>query len=61
MDHNYRSYWLAFIILSGIFYIIFGASYAIFGFRGFLILASIFFILSILNGLWYSITHIAVE
>jgi hypothetical protein len=55
--NKYYSYWLALIILSGIFYIIFGASYALFGFNGFLIIAGTLLVLSIIYGLWYSITH----
>ena len=57
MDNKYYSYWLTLIILSGIFYIIFGTSYVIFGFRGFFIIASVFFIVSVLYGLWYSISR----
>jgi hypothetical protein len=57
MDNKYHSYWLALIILSGIFYIIFERFYAIFGFSGLLIIAGVFFILSVLYGLWYSISH----
>lgn len=57
MDNKYYSYWLGLIILSGAFYLIFERSYILFGFRGFLILASIFFIVSVLYGLWYSISR----
>jgi hypothetical protein len=57
MDNKYHSYWLALIILSGIFYVIFEIFYSIFGFSGFLIIAGVFFILSVLYGLWYSISH----
>lgn len=57
MDHRYYSYWLALIILSGIFYVIFGTFYTVFGFSGFLIIAGVFFVISVLYGLWYSISH----
>lgn len=57
MDNKYYSYWLALVILSGIFYIIFGAFYAVFGFRGFLIVAGVFFVVSVLYGIWYSVSH----
>ncbi|OED02902.1 hypothetical protein A9239_13995 [Methanosarcina sp. A14] len=56
MDNKYYSYWLALIILSGIFYIIFGAFYAVFGFCGFLIVAGVFFVISVLYGI-YSVSH----
>jgi len=55
MDNKYYSYWLALIILSGIFYIVFGALYAFFGFRGFLIIAGVLFVVSIIHGLRHSI------
>jgi NADH:ubiquinone oxidoreductase subunit 3 (subunit A) len=57
MDNKYYSYWLAVIVLSGIFYIIFGTSYALFGLDGFLIIAGVLFIVSILYGIWYSVSH----
>lgn len=57
MDNKYYSYWLALITLSGIFYIIFGTSYALLGFHGFLIIAGVLFLLSIIYGLWYSISR----
>lgn len=57
MDHRYHSYWLVLVILSGIFYVILGTFYTVFGFSGFLIVAGVFFIVSVLYGLWYSIFH----
>ncbi len=57
MYNKYFSCGLAFIMLSGIFYTIFGASYIVFGFRGFLIIAGVFFAVSILYGLWYCISY----
>lgn len=54
MDNKYYSYGLAFILLSVISYILFEISYVIFGLRGFLIIAGILFVISILYGLWYS-------
>lgn len=57
MGNKHYSYWLILIIISGILYIIFGTIFVVFGFRGFLVIAGISFIVSLLYGLWYSISH----
>ena len=57
MDNKHYSYWLILIIISGMLYIIFGTIFVVFGFRGFLVIAGISFIVSLLYGLLYSISH----
>ena len=57
MDNKHNSFWLILIIITVMLYIIFGTIFVVFGFRGFLVIAGISFIVSLLYGLLYSISH----